>query len=143
MGIDYRTASGVGVKYEDIQYEHLTAKEKDVLYDMFTDSKYYEDACEEHCPDYEWGLLGLNKDEILKPYIEEFWEDLGWEKLEFFENLGLTEVSNLGYDSDINMIGTPLYAKISTYKEDLERAIKNFKEVLNLEPEIFNGFYIY
>ena len=30
---------------------------------------------EEYCPDREWGL---NKDEILKPYIEEFWDDLGW-----------------------------------------------------------------
>ena len=118
MGIDYRTASGVGVKYEDIKLEDLTEKAKDVLYDMFTDSQHYED-------------------------VEEFWEDLGWEKLEFFENLGLTEVSNWGFDGDIDMIGTPLYAKISTYKEDLEKAIKDFKEVLNVDPEIFNGFYIY
>ena len=143
MGIDYRTASGVGVKYEEIKLEDLAEKAKDILYDMFTDSQYYENACEEHCPDRVWGLLGLNKDEILKPYIEEFWEDLGWEKLEFFENLGLTEVSNWGFDGDIDMIGTPFYAKISTYKEDLEKAIKDFKEVLNVEPEIFNGFYIY
>ena len=50
MGIDYSAASGVGVRYEDIQYEHLTEKAKAVLYDMFTDSQYYEDACEEHCP---------------------------------------------------------------------------------------------
>ena len=140
MGIDYSAASGVGVRYKDIQYEHLTEKAKAVLYDMFTDSQYYEDACEEHCPDNEWGL---NKDEILKPYIEDFWEDLGWEKLEFFDNLGLTEVTNLWFDGDIVMIGTPLYANISTYKEDLEKAIKDFKEVLTLEPEIFNGFYIY
>ena len=140
MGIDYSAASGVGVRYEDIQYEHLTEKAKSVLYDMFTDSQYYEDACEVHCPDYE---RGLNQDEILKPYIEEFWDDLGWEKSEFFDNLGLTEVSNLGYDGDIEMIGTPLYAEISTYKEDLDKAIKDFKEVLNVEPEIFNGFFIY
>ena len=140
MGIDYSAASGVGVRYEDIQYEHLTEKAKSVLYDMFTDSQYYEDACEEHCPDREWGL---NQDEILKPYIEEFWDNLGWEKLEFFEKLGLTEVTNRGYDGDVEMIGTPLYAEISTYKEDLEKSIKDFKEVLNLEPEIFNGFYIY
>lgn len=140
MGIDYSAASGVGVRYEDIQYEHLTEKAKSVLYDMFTDSQYYEDACEAHCPDREWGL---NQDEILKPYIEEFWDNLGWGKSEFFDNLGLTEVSNLGYDGDIEMIGTPLYANISTYKEDLDKAVKDFKEVLNLEPEIFNGFYIY
>lgn len=140
MGIDYSAASGVGVRYEDIQYEHLTEKAKSVLYDMFVDSQYYEDACEAHCPDYEWGL---NQDEILKPYIEDFWDDLGWERLEFFENLGLTEVTNRGYDGDIEMIGTPLYAEISTYKEDLDKAIKDFKEVLNVEPEIFNGFYIY
>lgn len=140
MGIDYRTASGVGVRYEDIQYEHLTEKAKSVLYDMFTDSQYYEDACEVHCPDREWGS---NQKEILKPYIEDFWEDLGWEKLEFLDSLGLTEVSNWCFDGDIDMIGTPLYANISTYKEDLEKAIKDFKEVLNLEPEIFNGFFIY
>lgn len=140
MGVDYSAASGVGVSYEDIKLEDLTEKSKSVLYDMFVDSQYYKDACEEHCPDYE---LGLNQQEILKPYIEEFWQDLGYEKLEFLDNLGLTEVSNWGFDGDIDMIGTPLYAKISTYKEDLEKAIKDFKEVLNVEPEIFNGFYIY
>ena len=140
MGIDYSAASGVGVTYEDIKYEHLTEEPKSVLYDWFVDSRYYKEACKEHCPDYEWGE---NKAEILKPYIEEFWENLGYEKIEFFDNLGFTEVSNWGFDGDIDMIGVPFYAKISTYKEDLDEAITKFKKVLNVEPEIFNGFYIY
>ena len=140
MGIDYSAASGVGVRYEEIKYNHLTEKAKEALYDLFVDSEYYTEACEEHCQDFEWGS---NQYEILKPYIEEFWENLGYEKLEFLDNLGLTEVSNWGFDGDIDMIGTPFYATISTYKEDLEKAIKDFKEVLNVEPEIFNGFYIY
>ena len=140
MGIDYSAASGVGVTYEDIEYEHLTEESKAVLYDLFVDSKYYKEACEEHCPDYEWGG---NQAEILKPYIEEFWENLGYEKIEFFDNLGFTEVSNWAFDGDIDMIGVPFYAKISTYKEDLDEAIVKFKKVLNVEPEIFNGFYIY
>ena len=140
MGIDYKAASGVGVRYEDIKYDHLTKKAKETLYEFFVDSEYYTEACEEHCPEGEW--LG-NPQVLLKPYIEEYWENMGWIKLEFLDNLGLTEVSNWGFDGDIDMIGTPFYAKISTYKEDLEKAIKDFKEVLNVEPEIFNGFYIY
>ena len=140
MGIDYSAASGVGVTYEDIKYEHLTEESKSVLYDWFVDSRYYKEACKEHCPEGEW--LG-SPEILLKPYIEEFWENLGYEKIEFFDNLGFTEVSNWGFDGDIDMIGVPFYAKISTYKEDLDEAITKFKKVLNVEPEIFNGFYIY
>lgn len=143
MGIDYSAASGVGVRYEDIQYKHLIEKSKSVLREDFVNSDYdyVKDIMNELCPDGEW--VGDPK-VILEEHLEDFWDKLHcYEKREFLDSLGLTEVSNWGFDSDIDMIGTPLYAKISTYKEDLEKAIKDFREVLNVEPEIFNGFFIY
>ena len=132
MGIDYKAASGVGVNYDDVEFKHLTEFSKKVLQDQYED-KYNQDHYNQVQEASE------NVDEVL----EQYWNDLGYEKFEFLDYLGLTEISNFGFDGDIDMIGTPLYATIKTYKEDLDKAYNDFKKILNLEPEIFNGFYIY
>lgn len=131
MSVNYTSVIGVGVKEEDITYQSLTEKSKDIikaiyLYSLSCEEKY-DTFYEERIPDeqlledvdlIEWFTNNINEYDILY--------ELGLETCT--GNYFSGETGYRGVDVDLN---------------NIESAKEEFRKIVNLEPEVFNDVLVW
>lgn len=139
MGIDYSPVLGVGVDSDNIVYETLTEFAKKELLELFIDNGHMEGQFGEY---YDDELIWSNvpKDE-LEQALEEYYEDVKISNY-FLYDLGLTEHEGNLYSGWEGYRGVPIRLNIETIKEDVEKAVQEFKKVVNLEPILFTGVLV-
>ena len=129
MSINYTSVIGVGVMEYELDYTSLTEQSKKLIQDIYIDSlseeETYEDG-ERISNEYllkdvdlvEWFLNNIGEYEL--------WYELGLEK-----NTGNYFTGEKGYrgvDVDLN---------------NIESAKEEFRKIVNLEPEVFNGVLVW
>lgn len=139
MGIDYSPVLGVGVDSSEITYENLTEFAKKELLELFIDNGYMEGKFGEYYDDEScWD--NVPQEELLQE-LEDFYDQVK-DNDDFLYNLGLCEREANYYSGWFGHIGVGINLNIETIKEDVEKAVQEFKKVVNLEPVLFNGVLV-
>ena len=129
MSINYTSVIGVGVMEDELDYTSLTEQSKNLIKSIYLDSlsqeSFYEDGERISNEDL---LKDVDLDEWFSNNIGEYdlWYELGLEK-----NTGNYFTGEKGYrgvDVDLNSI---------------ESAKEEFRKIVNLEPEVFNGVLVW
>ena len=129
MSINYTSVIGVGVMEDELDYTSLTEQSKNLIKSIYLDSlsqeSFYEDGERISNEDL---LKDVDLDEWFSNNIGEYdlWYELGLEK-----NTGNYFTGEKGYrgvDVDLNSI---------------ESAKEEFRKIVNLEPEVFNGILVW
>lgn len=139
MGIDYSVAIGVGVDDDKITYDSLTDYAKQELLEMFKDNGCMESKFGE----YYDNVLGWSKvpQAELEYELQEYYEEVKHGE-DFLYDLGLTEYEGSLFAGWYGYRGVGINLNIYTIKEDVEKAVQEFKKVVNLEPELFSGVLV-
>ena len=130
MSINYTSVVGVGVMEDEITYQSLTQHGKNIIEDIYLDSLSEEDIYDEE------GERISNKT-LLEDVdlIEWFSENIG--ECDLWYELGLE--SNTGnYFS-----GEKGYRGVDVDLTNIDSAKEEFRKVVNLEPEVFNGVLVW
>lgn len=130
MSVNYTSLVGVGVMEDDIDYTSLTEESKKLIQDIYLDSLSEEDTYDED------GERIPNED-LLKEVdlIEWFSNNIG--EYDLWYELGLE--SNTGnYFS-----GEKGYRGVDVDLTNIDSAKEEFRKVVNLEPEVFNGVLVW
>ena len=114
MSINYTSVIGVGVEEDEITYQSLTQHGKNIILDVI--SKYDLEVDEECLP--EW----------FSDNIDEY---------DLFYELGL-ETNTGNYFS-----GETGYRGVDVDLNNIEQAKQEFRKVVDLEPEVFNGVLVW
>lgn len=115
MSVNYTSVVGVGVMEDELDYTSLTEQSKKLIKDI-----YYNDFCGDG-----------NEEDIADWFSEnigeyELWYELGLEK-----NTGNYFTGETGYRGvEVNL-------------NDMESAKEEFRKIVNLEPEVFNGVLVW
>lgn len=139
MGIDYSPVVGVGVDFDEINYDSLTDFAKKELLELFIDAGFMQGKFGEYYDD-EAIWSNVPKDE-LEDELKEFFE-CNSEDYDFLHDLGLTELSGNLYSGRKDEIGVGIDLSIDTIKQEVEKATEAFKKVVNLEPQLFVGVLV-
>lgn len=114
MSINYTSVVGVGIMEDEITYQSLTQHGKNIVLDIIND--YDLEVADEDLP--EW-----------------FSENIG--EYDIYYALGLE--SNTGnYFS-----GETGYRGVDVDLTSIDKAKEEFRKVVNLEPEVFNGVLVW
>ena len=129
MSVNYTSVVGVGVMEDELDYTSLTEQSKKLIQDIYIDSLSEEET-------YEDGERVSNED-LLKEVdlIEWFSNNIGeyelWYELGLEKNTGNYFTGDKGYrgvDVDLN---------------NIESAKDEFRKIVDLEPEVFNGVLVW
>ena len=129
MSVNYTSVVGVGVMEDELDYISLTEESKKLIKDIYIDSLSEEET-------YEDGERISNED-LLKDVdlVEWFLNNIGecelWYELGLEKNTGNYFTGDKGYrgvDVDLN---------------NIESAKDEFRKIVNLEPEVFNGVLVW
>ena len=129
MSVNYTSVVGVGVMEDELDYTSLTEQSKELIQDIYFDSLSEEETYEDGERISNEGLL---KDvDLVEWFLNnigeyELWYELGLEK-----NTGNYFTGDKGYrgvDVDLN---------------NIESAKEEFRKIVNLEPEVFNGVLVW
>ena len=129
MSVNYTSVVGVGVMEDELDYTSLTEQSKKLIQDIYIDSLSEEET-------YEDGERISNED-LLKDVglVEWFLNNIGeyelWYELGLEKNTGNYFTGEKGYrgvDVDLN---------------NIESAKEEFRKIVNLEPEVFNGVLVW
>ena len=139
MSIDYSPVIGVGVDIDEITYESLTDYAKQQLLEWFEQTDQYKDIVNEYCgEDGEWLQ---SHTEIIQSALEDFYEEVKMGN-DFLYELGLDEREANYFSGWYGNIGVSISLNIETIKEDVAKAVEEFKKVVNLEPVLFTGVLV-
>ena len=129
MSVNYTSVVGVGVMEDKLDYASLTEGSKNLIKDIYLDSLSEEET-------YEYGERISNED-LLKEVdlIEWFSNNIG--EYELWYELGL-EKNTGNY-----FTGEKGYRGVSVDLNNIESAKEEFRKVINLEPEVFNGVLVW
>lgn len=139
MGVDHSAVLGVGVDFDEITYNTLTDFAKQELLEIFKDEGYMEGKFGEYYDD-ELGWDNVPQDELLHE-LEDFYNQVK-DGEDFLYNLGLCEKEANYYSGWVGHVGVGINLNIDTIKEDVEKAVQEFKKVVNLEPVLFQGVLV-
>ena len=130
MSINYTSVVGVGVMEDELDYTSLTEDSNNLIKDIYLDSLSEEETYDEDGEriSNEDLLKDVDLDEWFSNNIGEYelWYELGLEK-----NTGNYFTGEKGYrgvDVDLN---------------NIESAKDEFRKIVNLEPEVFNGVLVW
>ena len=129
MSVNYTSVVGVGVMEDELDYTSLTEQSKKLIQDIYIDSLSEEET-------YEDGERISNED-LLKDVdlVEWFLNNIGeyglWYELGLQENTGNYFTGEKGYRG------------VSVDLNNIESAKEEFRKVINLEPEVFNGVLVW
>ena len=130
MGVDYSVAIGVGVEDSKITYEVLTDEAKSKLRSILFETSSLED------------LEAYREDsDLLEDALSELFDEVKHGE-DFLYDLGLTKYEGNLFSGRYGYCGVGIYLNIDTIKEDVEKAVQEFKKVVKLEPELFSGVLI-
>ena len=129
MSINYTSVVGVGVMEDELDYTSLTEQSKKLIKDIYIDSLSEEET-------YEDGERISNED-LLKDVdlVEWFLNNIG--EYELWYELGL-EKNTGNY-----FTGEKGYRGVSVDLNNIESAKEEFRKIVNLEPEVFNGVLVW
>ena len=130
MSINYTSVIGVGVLEDELDYTSLTEQSKKLIQDIYIDSLSEEETYDED------GERVSNED-LLKEVdlIEWFSNNIG--EYELWYELGL-EKNTGNY-----FTGEKGYRGVSVDLNNIESAKDEFRKIVNLEPEVFNGVLVW
>ena len=114
MSINYTSVVGVGVMEDEITYESLTQYGKNIVLNIISDCDLEVD--EEDLP--EWFLENVYEYEI---------------------HYSLALLKNTGN----YFTGEKGYRGVSVDLNNVDKAKEEFRKVVNLEPEVFNGVLVW
>ena len=129
MSINYTSVIGVGVMEDELDYTSLTEQSKKLIQDIYIDSLSEEET-------YEDGERISNED-LLKDVdlVEWFLNNIG--EYELWYELGL-EKNTGNY-----FTGEKCYRGVDVDLNNIESAKDEFRKIVNLEPEVFNGVLVW
>lgn len=129
MSINYDSVVGVGVKEDKIDYQTLTNRSKKIIKDIW----------KENLPPHEFydeeGNFTLSDEEV--EYLLEDW---------FLENIGEYDLwYELGLEQNTGnyFTGETGYRGVSVDLNNIEPAKDEFRKIVKLEPEVFNGVLVW
>ena len=130
MSVNYTSVIGVGVTEEDITYKSLTEKSKKIVQDVYIDSlcpEDFYDEDDERISDNDL-IKNVDLDEWFLNHISDY--DI-WYELSLEQNTGNLFTGETGYRG------------VSVDLNDIQEAKERFNEIVNLEPEVFNGVLVW
>ena len=130
MSINYTSVIGVGVAEDVITYQALTEQSKNIVKAAYLDSLPEEETYDED------GDRLSNEDLLDDVDLEEWFSENIYEYDLFYE-LGLE--NNTGN----YFTGEKGYRGVSVDLNNIESAKEEFRKVINLEPEVFNGVLVW
>lgn len=130
MSINYTSVIGVGVAEDDITYQTLTEQSKNIVKAVYLDSLSEEETCDED------GNRISNEDLLDAVDLEE-WFSENIHEYDLFYELGL-ENNTGNYFS-----GETGYRGIEVDLNNIEGCKAEFRKILDLEPEVFNGVLVW
>jgi hypothetical protein len=130
MSVNYTSVIGVGVMEDELDYTSLTEDSKNLLKDIYLDYLSEEEAYDEDGEriSNEYLLKDVDLDEWFSNNIGEYelWYKLGLKTIT--GNYFTGEKGYRGVDVDLN---------------NIESAKEEFRKIVNLEPEVFNGVLVW
>ena len=129
MSVNYTSVVGVGVMEDELDYTSLTEESKKLIKSIYLDplsqESFYEDGERISNEDL---LKDVDLDEWFSNNIGEYdlWYELGLEK-----NTGNYFTGEKGYRG------------VSVDLNNIESAKEEFRKIVNLEPEVFNGILVW
>ena len=129
MSVNYTSVVGVGVMEDELDYTSLTEQSKNLIKSIYLDSLSQDEK-------YEDGERISNED-LLKEVdlIEWFSNNIG--EYDLWYELGL-EKNTGNY-----FTGEKGYRGVSVDLNNIESAKEEFRKIVNLEPEVFNGILVW
>ena len=130
MSINYTSVIGVGVAEDDITYRSLTEQSKNIVKAVYLDSLPEEET-------YDENGYRLTDEHLLDDVDLEEWfsENIG--EYDLFYELGL-ENNTGNYFS-----GETGYRGIEVNLNNIEGCKAEFRKIVDLEPEVFNGILVW
>lgn len=114
MSVNYTSVIGVGVTEDEITFATLTKQSKNILKEIIKD--YDLDVPEEDMDDW---------------FSDNIWE------YDIFDVLGLNKNTGNYFSGETG------YRGVSVDLYDIEKSKEEFKKIVNLEPEVFNGVLVW
>ena len=130
MSVNYTSVVGVGVMEDKLDYASLTEESKKLIQDIYIDSLSEEETYDED------GERVSNED-LLKEVDLDEWFSNNIGEYDLWYELGLQE--NTGN----YFTGEKGYRGVSVDLNNIESAKEEFRKVINLEPEVFNGVLVW
>ena len=130
MSVNYTSVIGVGVAEDDITYRSLTEQSKNIVKAVYLDSLTEEETY------YENGYR-LTDEHLLDAVDLEEWFSENIYEYDFFYELGL-ENNTGNYFS-----GETGYRGIEVDLNNIEGSKAEFRKIVDLEPEVFNGVLVW
>ena len=130
MSVNYTSVIGVGVAEDDITYQTLTEQSKNIVKAVYLDSLPEEETYDED------GDRISNEDLLDDVDLEEwFSENIG--EYDLFYELGLEKNTGNYYS------GEKGYRGIEVDLNNIEGCKAEFRKIVDLEPEVFNGVSVW
>lgn len=130
MSVNYTSVVGVGVMEDELDYTSLTEDSKNLIKDIYLDSLSEEETYDED------GNRISNKDLLDDVDLEEwFSENIG--KYDLWYVLGLEQNTGNYFTGDTG------YRGIEVDLNNIESAKEEFRKIVSLEPEVFNGVLVW
>ena len=130
MSVNYTSVIGVGVAEDDITYQALTEQSKNIIKAVYLDSLPEEET-------YDENGYRLTDEHLLDDVDLEEWfsENIG--EYDLLYELGL-ETCTGNYFS-----GETGYRGIEVNLNNIEGCKAEFRKIVDLEPEVFNGVLVW
>ena len=130
MSINYTSVIGVGVAEDDITYRSLTEQSKNIIKVAYLDSLTEEET-------YDENGYRLTDEHLLDDVDLEEW---------FSENIGEYDLFyELGLENKTGncLSGETGYRGIEVDLNNIEGCKAEFRKIVDLEPEVFNGVLVW
>lgn len=130
MGINYTSVIGVGVAEDAITYRSLTEQSKNIVKAVYLDSLTEEETYDEDGD-------RISNEDLLDGVDLEEWFSENIDEYDLFYELGL-ENNTGNYFS-----GETGYRGIEVDLNNIEGCKAEFRKIVDLEPEVFNGVLVW
>lgn len=130
MSINYTSVIGVGVAEDDITYQALTEQSKSIVKAAYLDSLPEEET-------YDGDGDRISNEDLLDDVDLEEWFSENIYEYDLFYELGLE--NNTGN----YFIGEKGYRGIEVNLNNIEGCKAEFRKIVDLEPEVFNGVLVW
>ena len=130
MSISYTSVIGVGVAEDGITYRSLTEQSKNIIKVVYLDSLTEEETYDENGD-------RISDEQLLDAVDLEEW---------FSENIGEYDLwYELGLENNTgnNLSGETGYRGIEVDLNNIEGCKAEFRKIVDLEPEVFNGVLVW
>lgn len=130
MSVNYTSVVGVGVMEDELDYTRLTEKSKKLIQDIYIDSLSEEDTCDEDGERF-------SNEELLKYADLGVWLSNNIGEYDLWYELGLEENTGNYFTGETG------YRGVGVDLNNIEAAKEDFRKIVNLEPEVFNGVLVW